>query len=113
MEKEELETKFVKFLTRKSKRDGSAYGENYVKDKVARLRKLEKLFPISKLSNITDKNYFDITDEVMKEFKQAIGTTNKHYQYADYMVVVRLLYEMNNSGKQAQRYAFYAGVKNV
>ena len=113
MNKEEFEEKFIKYLTRKGKRDGSAYGDSYVKDKMARLRKLQQLFPISKLSSISDKNYFEITEAVMKEFKQVIGNTNKHYRYADYMVVVRLLYEMNNGGKQAQRYAYYAGVKII
>lgn len=113
MEKNELEMRFVKYLTRKSKKDGSAYGVNYVKDKVARLRKLEQLFQPYKLGAITDKNYFDFADEIMKAFKHPIGTTNKHYKYADYMVVIRLLYEMNNSGKQAPRYAYYAGVKVV
>ena len=111
MEKKEFEEKFVKYLTRRSKRNGSAYGLNYVKDKVARLRKLQQILSISKLNNITDSNYFDITDEVMKQFNQAIGTTNKHYRYADYMVVLRLLYEMNNSGKKAKRYAYYGGVR--
>ena len=114
MKKEDLEIKFVNYLSRKSKKDGSVYGEFYVKDKVARLRKLQQLLPVSTLINITDKNYFPITDKIMKEFSQTVGTTTKvRYKYADYLVVLRLLYEMNNGGKKVKRYAYYAGVKVV
>jgi hypothetical protein len=113
MKKEDLEIKFVNYLSRKSKKDGSVYGEFYVKDKVARLRKLQQVLPVSTLINITDKNYFHITDKIMKEFSQTVGTTKGRYKYADYLVVLRLLYEMNNGGKQVKRYAYYAGVKVV
>ena len=57
MEKNELETKFVKYLLIKNKKDGGTYGANYVKDKLARLRKLEKLFESKELENIPQK-YF-------------------------------------------------------
>ena len=103
--------RFIKYLSRRGKKDGSAYGENYIKDKVARLRKLEQLFHPDKLGKITENNYSDFANKVMKTFKQPIGTTKKYYRYADYMVVIRLLYEMNNGGKQAPRYATYGGVK--
>ena len=114
MKKEDLEINFVRYLSRKCKKNGSVYGEHYIKDKVARLRKLQQIFPITILANITDKNFFDITDAVMKKFNTPIGTAKKtHYKYADYLVIVRLLYEMNNGGRQAQRYAYYAGIKVI
>lgn len=111
MEKNELEKRFVKYLTLKNKKDGSTYGANYIKDKLARLRKLEQLFELEKLENITEKNYFDFANDVMSLFKQPIGVSNRHYRYADYLVIIRLLYEMNNKGKKAPRYAFYGGIK--
>ncbi len=109
----ECETRLVKFLSRKRKPDGSAYGPNYVKDKVARLRKLEQIFESYELENITDSNYFHFADLIMDAFKQPIGNKNTHYKYADYLVVLRFLYEMNNKGKKAPRYAYYGGVKVV
>ncbi len=111
MGKEELEERFVGYLTRKMKRDGRLYGKSYLKDKLARLRRLQKILPISKLGNITDENYFELTDKVMKKLNQPIGSIGRNYKYGDCMVVMRLLYEMNNAGKQGKRYVYYGGVK--
>ena len=111
MKKNNIEEEFINFLNRRIKRDGSAYGSNYIKDKLSRLRKLENLFGPSELANINKDNYFDLADSVMKKMKKPIGKSTLNYVYGDYMVVVRLLYEMNNNGRKAPRYAFYAGKK--
>jgi hypothetical protein len=65
------------------------------------------------LVNINKENYFDFADSVMKKMKQPIGKSKLCYVYGDYMVVIRLICEMNNNGRKAPCYVFYAGKKRA
>ena len=111
MTADDLEKKFVKFLSRRKKSDGELYAPTYAKDKVSRLRKLFQILPLEKLTNINDSNFFEISEVVMRKFNQPIANNIYQHQYKDYLVVIRLLYEMNNFGKKAKRYAYYGGKK--
>ncbi len=111
MQQSDLEIIFIKHLSRRIKRDGSIYGTQYTKDKLSRLRKLYIFFSVKSLANINDDNYFKITNEVISAFPESIGNIKWQYRYADYLVIIRLLYEMNNNGKEAKKYCYYGGVR--
>ena len=107
MATEKLEESFRLYLSSRKKRDGSTYGPKYVYDKIARLRTLAKHVSARDLSNLNKSNYLSVIDDIIESFESNAEADQTRAAYADHLVVVRLLYEMNNVGKAAPRYTHY------
>jgi len=112
MKQIELEKKLANFLRRRRKSNGVPYGKRYVKDKISRLRRVASFVPMTALTNVNEGNYIYLIELVIEHFKNREYRSGEFRQIncGDYLVVIRLLYEMNNKGKKAKRYMSYRGV---
>lgn len=110
MNAEQLIARYVAYLAALQERDGVVRSSVYVKDKVSRLRRILLVLDARKLSGINELNFFYLSDIVVQNFPRVKNkkTGSVVYQYADYLVVLRHLYEMN-TGSVAPRYGYYAG----
>lgn len=110
MNAEQLIARYVEYLGVVQERDGVARSPVYVKDKVSRLKRILLVLDAGKLSHVNRESFFKLSEIVMQNFPR--GKTTKTgsvvFQYADYLVVLRHLYEMN-TGSVAPRYRYYAG----
>ena len=110
MKNNDLEQRFHAYLSKLRNSDGDAYGPKYLSDKMSRFRRLRDKLPNRLLSAITEKTYFEVVETVIKTFDEDKARSAES-QYKDYLVVIRLLYEMQNPGKIAPRYSHYGGVR--
>lgn len=111
MRPKDLEDNFRDYLSSLRNSQGEPYGPKYISDKISRFRKLCDQVSIARLRNITDATYFDVVETVIDRFDDDSNKSPAGSQYKDYLVIVRLLYEMQNSGKSAPRYRHYGGVR--
>ncbi len=113
MELDTIEAQFRRFLHKKKRPDGSPFGENYVKDKISRMRALSKLIPLETLIGMTDNNFVDLIELVHHQSldTKAREGMNAAKKSKDHIVVLRLIYEMYNKPKKAPRYTHYGGIR--
>ena len=114
MNAEQLIVRYKEYLEAVQERDGIVRSAVYVKDKVSRLKRMMLVLDVRKLSSVNSTNFFKLTDIVMQRFPHGKVTKRGSvaYQYGDYLVVLRHLYEMN-TGSVAPRYLYYSGVRRV
>jgi hypothetical protein len=110
MNTEELIAHYSAYVKSLRRADGTSYGSAYAKDKVSRLRKIISIVGIRSAASIGSKNFFKICDVLISDFQAHAPAREKSKisGYADYLVVVRQLYEMN-TGMSAPRYVYYGG----
>jgi hypothetical protein len=112
MNQQDYEEQFRLYLMNKIKKQKLNFGDNYIKDKISRLRKLVKILGLTKLLNINEENYTKLIDLVIKYFStDPLAVNSRNKKYMDYLVVLRLAFEMMNNGKIAPIYTHYAGLK--
>lgn len=113
MELDTIEAQFRRFLLKKKRPDGNPFGENYVKDKISRMRALSKLISLQTLIDITDDDFVDLIELVRRQnsVTKAGRMSSAAPNSDDHIVVLRLIYEMYNKPKKAPRYTHYAGVR--
>ncbi len=112
MNQQEYEEQFRIYLKNKIKKQKLIYGNNYIKDKISRLRKLVKILSLTKLLNINKENFTQLIDLVIKHFStDQIASNSKRKKYMDYLVVLRIAFELMNNGKNAPIYTHYASMK--
>jgi hypothetical protein len=113
MELDTIEAEFRRFLHKKRRPDGNPFGENYVKDKISRMRALSNLIALQTLIDITDDGFVDLIELVRHQnsVSKAGRMTSALPSSNDHIVVLRLMYEMYNKPKKAPRYTHYAGVR--
>ena len=112
MNQQEYEQEFRVYLIKKIQKQKLILGDSYIKDKMSRLRRLVKILSLSKLLNINENNYTHLIDLVIKYFStDSTVSKSKSKKYKDYLVVLRLAFEMMNNGKIAPTYTHYAGLK--
>jgi len=106
MTEKEFIDKFVAHLATKKKKDGTSYGSYYVKDNVARLKKLLSFKPTLDLQKLDDNTLTPTLVRVANKYPAKAKAYNRYFPYAAYHVVIRIVYEMN-TGKKAELYAMY------
>lgn len=101
--------KFRDFLTNRKKPNGNNYGDYYASDNTSRLNTLLKKITYEELNELNDSNLSNVVSKVMKSFPKTKSSDNKKtiYNYKDYIVVVRLVYEMN-TGNKAPKNLYYS-----
>ena len=110
MEQEKFEKQFKLFVEKKRSSQNLSSEKKYMKDKVSRLRKLLNIFSLEQLLEVDEDQLLVLTDLLILHFSRITPPrTSKDTRYKDYMVVLRLVYEMMNKGKSAPKYTHYAG----
>jgi hypothetical protein len=110
MNQKEYEEKFRFYLMEKIRRQELFYGDSYVKDKTSRLRKLIQILTLKKLLHINENNYIQCIDLIIEFFSNnQTSSYSKTKKYMDYLVVLRVAFEMVNSGKVAPTHTHYSG----
>lgn len=107
---EALEVRYREYLCSLRRRDGSLFSKKYVYDKMSRFRLVLDLVGIRRLSDVSDSNFLNILDIVVERLLTDPAMKSRSGRHADYTVVVRQLYDMNNK-KRALRYTHYRGEK--
>jgi hypothetical protein len=103
---------YERYLSELRDRAGNPRSKVYIKDKISRLRRLLKVVGYRSLASMTENNFVDVIDLVMVSFPRSYVTSSGvlRFEYGDYLVVLRQLYNMN-TGKDAPKNLYYGGVR--
>ena len=110
MKHNKFEDQFKLFIEKKRSSQNLSSDKTYMKDKVSRVRKLLDIFSVEQFLKMDEDQLLVLTDSLIEHFSHITPPrTGKDTRYKDYVVVLRLVYEMINQGKTAPKYTHYAG----